>query len=110
MRYMDTPSRDGHSIDSADKYTDALDVHYASGVYNRLFYLMASAEGWNTRKAFDVMVKANTDYWVPEATYVSGACGILNATKDYAKKDSAYDLATVQHALDEVKIDTTTCH
>ncbi len=65
LRYMDQPSRDGSSIDSAADYTYWLDVHYSSGVFNHLFYLMATKEGWDVRKAFDVMVKANMDYWTP---------------------------------------------
>lgn len=105
LRYMETPSRDGSSIDSADDYYSGINVHYSSGVYNRLFYLMATAPGWDTRKAFDVMVKANQDYWTPYATYESGACGVLSATADYG-----YDSASVLDALHTVGIKADECH
>ncbi|MDP1602056.1 MAG: M4 family metallopeptidase [Legionella sp.] len=97
LRYMDLPSKDGDSIDSADQYYSGLDVHYSSGVYNHLYYLMANQPGWDARKAFDVMVKANMDYWTPYATFVEGACGILSAAKDlgYSTDDIKQSLTTV---------------
>lgn len=109
LRYMDTPSRDGRSIDSADDYYDGLDVHYSSGVYNRLYYLMATSEGWTARMAFDVMVKANQDYWTPYASFNSGGCGVLAATMDYEEQDANYDAESVQDALSKVGIDTSRC-
>lgn len=104
LRYMDQPSKDGTSIDSADDYYSGLDVHYSSGVYNRLFYLMATSEGWNARKAFDVMVKANQDYWSPYADFETGACGIVSATNDYG-----YDVDQVKAALETVAISVSGC-
>lgn len=105
LRYMDKPSRDGRSIDSADDYYDGLDVHYSSGVFNRMFYLMATTEGWNTRKAFDVMVKANSDYWTPYEKFQSGACGVLKATVDYK-----YETSDVENAIREVGLDPEACN
>ena len=104
LRYMDKPSRDGRSIDTAKKYSDGLDVHYSSGVFNRMFYLMATTTGWNTRQAFDVMVKANSDYWTPYENFQSGACGILKATADYQ-----YPMADVEAAIREVGLDPEKC-
>jgi pseudolysin len=97
LRFMDLPSKDGESIDSADKYHSGLDVHYSSGVFNRLYYLIANQPGWDSRKAFDVMVKANMDYWTPYSTFVEGGCGVLSAAKDlgYATDDIKKSLTTV---------------
>jgi len=52
LRYMDQPSRDGRSIDTVDQYVKGMDVHYSSGVYNRLYYLMSNQSGWDPHKAF----------------------------------------------------------
>lgn len=104
LRYMDKPSRDGRSIDDASEYYSGLNVHYSSGVYNRLFYLLGTSQGWNVKKAFDVMVKANMDYWTPSVTFATAACGILSATKDYG-----YDTETVLKAFEVVKVDTSQC-
>jgi pseudolysin len=82
LRYMDKPSRDGSSIDTADEYYGGIDVHYSSGVYNHLFYILANQPNWDVRKAFDVMVKANMDYWTPNSTFKDGGCGMLSAAKD----------------------------
>ncbi|ASQ46959.1 zinc metalloprotease ProA [Legionella clemsonensis] len=99
LRYMDKPSRDGTSIDSADEYRSGLDVHYSSGVYNHLFYILANKPGWDTRKAFDVMVKANMDYWTPYSTFDEGGCGVLSAARDFN-----YPLEDVKASLDEVAV------
>jgi pseudolysin len=112
LRYMDRPSKDCQvhdtrydcSIDSANQYDARLDVHFGSGVYNRAFYLMATAPGWNTKKAFDVMVQANRYYWTPNSTFLSAACGVLQAAKDYG-----YDLYTIKRAFAEVGIQTHSC-
>lgn len=104
LRYMDVPSKDGRSIDSAKDYRDGIDVHYSSGVFNRLFYLMATTEGWNTRKAFDVMVQANSHYWGPYEKFKTGGCKVLKATNDYG-----YPVEDVAAALEKVGIDPDRC-
>lgn len=104
LRYMETPSDDGMSIDTADDYYNGLDVHYSSGVYNRLFFLMANLPGWDAKKAFDVMVKANQDYWTAYTNYKKGACGVISATEDLG-----YKLKGVKKSLDTVKIDYSAC-
>lgn len=104
LRYMDKPSRDGSSIDSAIDYREGLDVHYSSGVFNRMFYLIANSDDWNTRKAFDVMVKANSDYWTPYEKFQSGACGVLKSTMDYK-----YSMDAVESAIREVGLDPEQC-
>jgi pseudolysin/vibriolysin len=104
MRDMCTPSNDGLSIDSARDYSDALDVHYSSGVYNRAFCLLARTSGWNTRKAFEVFHDANALYWGPQETFDGGACGVEQAAADrgYVQADvaaafNAVDVACPAH-------------
>lgn len=104
LRYMEKPSDDGYSIDSADEYTSSLDVHHSSGVYNHLFFLMAHQDGWDTRKAFDVMVKANMDYWTPYETFEGGGCGVLKATRDLN-----YPIDAVKSSLEKVAISFDNC-
>ena len=79
-------------------------MHYSSGVYNRLFYLIATTKHWNPRKAFDVMVKANMDYWTPDADFETAACGVLSATKDLN-----YTVDDVKDALRTVAINYKDC-
>lgn len=112
LRFMETPSRDGSSIDTADEYYDGLDVHYSSGVYNRMFYLLANSEGWDTKKAFDVMVLANMGFWTSDSTFEEGACGILNAAEelndsvqdDPDQEKKTYPLTDIIAAMKKVKI------
>lgn len=118
LRYMDQPSKDckggepGNwcSIDNASQYNDGIDVHYSSGVYNRLFYLLGTTKGWNTKMAFNVMVQANQNYWTADSTFAAGACGLLKATEDYHKIDHRYNLDAVKNAIAGVGIDISSCN
>ncbi len=89
LRYMCNPTQDGRSIDNAANYTSSLDVHYSSGVYNKAFCTLAKTAGWNTQKAFQVMARANANYWTASSTFNSGACGVETAATDlgYTKAD-----------------------
>lgn len=129
LRYMDQPSKDcqgnkpgdGCSIDKADQYDQLVNiarskyhlygdrlqsyiVHLASGVYNHAFYYLATQPGWDARKAFQVMINANSFYWTKTTTFNDGACGVLKAAKDLK-----YETADVKAAFDKVAIDTSKC-
>ena len=104
LRYMDKPSLDGFSIDTADEYIDGLDVHFSSGVYNRLFYVLATDPNWDVRRAFQVMIKANMDYWTPYSTFEEGGCGLLQAALDLGFSPDG-----VKHALNAVLVSTERC-
>jgi pseudolysin len=113
LRYMDEPTKDclpqdhpgDHcSISHVKHYHEGLDVHYSSGIFNKVFYLLATSNGWNTKKAFDVMVQANAHYWNATETFASAACGVMSAAKDYG-----YDVTTVIKAMTNVGINTVKC-
>ena len=104
LRYMEKPSLDGKSIDDASQYSIFMDVHYTSGVFNRLFYLLAHQPGWNVQKAFTAMVKANRDYWGWYSGYSDAGCGVMHAAKDLD-----YDVQGVKNALQEVKVSYKGC-
>lgn len=113
LRYMDEPTKDcavgqkpGRqcSISHVKDYYSKLDVHFSSGIFNKLFYLMSTQEGWDTRKAFNVMVQANRYYWTPSSTFSDAGCGVLRATEDFK-----YDPALVKQALGVVGINISRC-
>lgn len=104
LRYMDKPSRDGVSIDRADQFRRGMDVHHSSGVFNRLFYLLANKPGWNVRQAFHVMLKANMDYWTPYSTFEQGGCGVISSANDLG-----LSVDVVKEALNDVVIDYHNC-
>lgn len=110
LRYMDIPSKDCTnpdyqcSIDHVKDFTKNLNVHYSSGIFNRAFYLLATSEGWDVRKAFTVMAHANANYWTATATFQSGACGVMSSAKDLN-----YDTAAIVAAFSNVGIETRTC-
>lgn len=104
LRFMDRPSLDRRSIENAEQYREGMDVHYASGVFNRFFYLLATTRYWNTQKAFKVMVKANMDYWSENSDFRDAACGVIYAAEDYK-----YNTRDVQKALNQVLVDYEHC-
>lgn len=131
LRFMDTPSTDGNSADCFDKqraqangalctisyhelvnYANAniadpddrqnFIVHTASGIFNKAFYLLSSKIG--IKKAYHIMIVANTKYWTPTTDFKSGACGVV-----YASKDLGVDLNIVKPILGQVGIDVSGC-
>jgi PKD repeat protein len=82
LRYLYDPPLDGISIDHVDDYYEGMDVHYSSGIFNKAFWLIATSPGWNAKMSFDIFVKANQDYWVPNSTFVQGGEGAMNAAVD----------------------------
>jgi len=97
LRYMCNPTQDGGSIDNAANYNSGLDVHYSSGVYNKAFCTLAKTAGWDTVKAFKSFARANSLYWTPSSTFVSGACGVETAATDlgFTKADVTAAFAAV---------------
>lgn len=99
LRYMDNPPKDGRSIGHASDYRNGMDVHYSSGVFNKAFYLIATKNGWDTHKSFDIFMKANQNYWTPSSDYVQGAQGALDAARDLG-----YSAADVIDAFAQVGV------
>ena len=81
-----------------------MNVHYSSGVFNRLFYLISTSKDWDARKAFEMMIKANMDYWIPTTTFDQASCGVINAAKDLG-----YSIKDVQAALSKVRVSYDRC-
>ena len=48
------------AIDHYSQYTDNLDVHFSSGVYNKAWCLLKNTAGWNYIRAFEVHVLLNS--------------------------------------------------
>ncbi|MBU2713221.1 M4 family metallopeptidase [Zooshikella harenae] len=82
LRFFEQPSKDGVSIDHANQYREGMDVHNSSGVFNRAFYTLATTNGWDIKKAFEVMVVANQMYWKQNTDFEQAACGVVKAAKD----------------------------
>jgi hypothetical protein len=100
LRYMEDPTLDGRSIGHVNDYTSGMDVHYSSGVYNKVFYTLATTAGWNTKMAFEVFTKANQDYWTASTNFVDGAQDAVSAATDLG-----YDIDDVKAAFLVVGID-----
>ncbi|MGB1297791.1 MAG: M4 family metallopeptidase [Psychrobium sp.] len=99
LRYMSNPTVDGRSIDHADDFVAGMGVHFSSGVYNKAFYLLSTTSGWDIRKAFEVMTRANQLYWSTTSSFNQGACGA-----ELAAQDLGYTLLDVSAAFSAVGV------
>ncbi|WP_404343992.1 M4 family metallopeptidase [Pseudoalteromonas mariniglutinosa] len=99
LRYMNNPTQDGSSIDNQSSYYSGMDVHYSSGVFNKAFYNLATTAGWDTKKAFVVMARANQLYWTASTNWDLAGNGVMDAACDLN-----YDPADVQAALAAVGV------
>ena len=99
LRYMNNPTQDGSSIDNQANYYSGMDVHYSSGVFNKAFYNLATTAGWDTKKAFVVMARANQLYWTASTNWNLAGNGVMDAACDLN-----YDPADVQSALAAVGV------
>ncbi|WP_372409746.1 M4 family metallopeptidase [Streptomyces luteireticuli] len=123
-RYMDKPSKDGHSADYWFKGLDDLDPHLSSGVGNHFYYLLAEGSGAKTINgvkynsptkngkkvtgigrgaAEKIWYKAVTAYMTSTTNYKGARSATLKAARDlYGTKSVQYK--TVQAAWDGVNV------
>jgi vibriolysin len=131
LRFMDIPSSDGSSADCLDKdlaqshgvycaisYDEVVAyasshmptpqsrqgfiVHTASGIFNKAFYLLSKNIG--IKKAYQIMIIANSKYWTPTTDFIQGACGVLHAARDVS-----VDNEMVKNVFGQVGVATDTC-
>ena len=84
VRYLCDQSNDGMSITHMDQYNvdDKKDVHFLSGIFNKVACEMSKSRGWNLKSIFQVFTHANRFYWHPSSGFVDAACGVMKATYD----------------------------
>ena len=102
MRYMKRPSQDGKSIEHLSEYNDNLDVHHSSGLFNRVFYLLAAEKMWGIKKTFKTFAFANMHFWIPRSTFAHAGAGLCEAAKElhFSEHDVAWALNKVGIELD----------
>jgi vibriolysin len=104
LRYMNTPSRDGRSINTVAQFTQGLDPHFGSGPTNRFFFLLSTTPGWDPLQAFDIVYRANNMYWTTNTSYQQAGTGLCRAAADLNRDGNA-----VRTALNAVGINPTNC-
>lgn len=99
VRYLDFPAKDTRSIEHTSQYEPGMDIHACSGVLNRAFYLLASTPGWDTKRAYDLVIHAMEFYWTHSTAYENAGCGLKMAAQDLG-----YQQEDLLHALHKVGI------
>ena len=82
LREFERPEKDGNSISHVDDMSTYTDVHYSSGIYRRVWYVIVKEEGVSVRSAFSVFLHANKMYWHESSSFYDASCGILQAALD----------------------------
>lgn len=114
LRYMDEPRRTG-GIDHINQYEDNLDVHKSSGLFNRVFYLIATdprinqltTKAYAIEKAAEIFVYTNMNYWYPLTDFTHAAWGLMQAAEEFESDEEQYSapyVQIVQDALEKVGI------
>ena len=75
-------------------------MHHSSGIFNKVFCLLATTPGWDPKKAFDVFFLANRTLWTPTSTFRNAAIQSVEAAAALG-----YDATAVAAAFKEVGID-----
>ena len=96
FRFFEHPEKDNHSISHADNFTDFMDVHYSSGVYNRAFFLLVNEHSIPIKDAYHAFLYANMLYWHHMSNFDHAACDVLKAAYDLGQDGAPYRLAFAQ--------------
>ena len=100
-RFLCDQSVDGFSITHVDQYTDETDVHFSSGIFNKVVCELTKSPEWNLKSVFKVFTHANRFYWHPTSDFTDAACGVMKAAYDLG-----HETTSVQNVFDKVGIET----
>ncbi|MCZ7355391.1 MAG: M4 family metallopeptidase [Candidatus Methanoperedens sp.] len=112
LRYMNNPTKDGHSIDNFLDYRDGIDVHYSSGIANNAFYLLAEGgthrlggkvTGIGKAKAMRIFFRALDVYMIPTETFSQARAHTIQAATDLYGA-SSQEVTSVKQTWDAVKV------
>lgn len=82
VRCMDKPRCDGNSIEHVKDYTFYLDVHYSSGVFNKVFAILSEKLKYKAWDAYDIFYVANTQKWISTTGFKDAAETALEAAEE----------------------------
>ncbi|VVC74846.1 Elastase [Aquicella siphonis] len=101
LHYLDRPSKNGKDIDTLSQYHEGMQAFESCGLFNRAFYLLATSNGWDTHKAYNVFVQANRFHWRDRRMdFQKGACEVVISARELG-----YETASVMNAFSYVGID-----
>lgn len=112
LRYMDTPTRDGRSIDRYGNYYNGLDVHYSSGIANNAFYLLSAGgthrlggtvTGIGIDKSEQIFYRALTAYMINSESFSRARADTITAATDLYGADST-EVQSVKEAWSAVGV------
>lgn len=90
VRYMNNPTLDDKSVDHIDQYTNGMDGHFGSGIFNKAFFALATnardPKGpWDTELAFYAFALANKSCWVADSEFIDAADCVMRQASAVAQ-------------------------
>ena len=91
VRYFKRPSDDGRSIDTALHFTNGMNSHFASGVFNRAFYLLVNPDSlypqhvqWDVPMGFKVFALAVKNCFFQGINFTQAAQCVVSQAEEIA--------------------------
>ncbi|KAL4238381.1 hypothetical protein ACF0H5_003090 [Mactra antiquata] len=106
LREFETPENDGVSISKVSDMNDSIPVHFSSGVYRRVWYVLVKQEGMPIREAATVFLHANKMYWHSTASFHDCACGLLMAALDLGYSTLPFNVAFSDVGIDHCEVES----
>ncbi|WAQ95462.1 ELAS-like protein [Mya arenaria] len=93
LREFESPDADNRSISYVTDMTKHLDTHFSSGVFRRVFWVIAKIHNVPVQQAAKVFLYANRMYWHSTADFFDCSCGVLKAAIDLGLDTYPYHMA-----------------
>lgn len=98
VRDLCDQDKDGRSIVHVKDFTEDLNVHYSSGIFNRVACVLRDNLEW--KDIFILFTYASRFFWHETSDFNNAGCGLLKAAYDLS-----YQLIHIVHALSNVGIE-----
>ena len=99
LRDMCNQDKDGGSIVHVRDYREGMEVHYSSGIFNKVSCILIKEKNFGVKNTFQIFAHANRFYWGPKSDFVDAACGTLKAAYDLG-----HDTIAIREAFSTVGI------
>ncbi|KAK3087092.1 hypothetical protein FSP39_001556 [Pinctada imbricata] len=91
---------DRKSVIHVSDYSDDLNVHYTSGIFNKVACLMFKSPKFGVKTTFQIFVHANRFYWYETVDFKEGGCGLMKAAYDLG-----HDIEAIKTSLQTVGVE-----
>ncbi|KAH9514172.1 hypothetical protein Btru_030461 [Bulinus truncatus] len=100
LRNFANPEQDGFSISHTKDLNKITSPYQASGILNKVYYLLVSQYQFSHQSVYECFYHANKIYWLPDTYLLDAAEGLVRSAKDLAKNHRLFIEALKTVGLD----------